>query len=84
MLGKREARFGVDDILALVDKLQITTLIPQIQQFLNSDKLQQLQNQFFATALAAANNHWNLATVAQAIQQLVTQFVPQVADMRIE
>ena len=84
MLGKREARFGVDDILALVDKLQITTLIPQIQQFLNSDKLQQLQNQFFSTALAAANNHWNLATVAQAIQQLVTQFVPQVADMRIE
>jgi hypothetical protein len=51
---------------------------------LSSDKLQQLQTQFLATVVTALGNNWNLNTVAQALQQLVTQFVPQAAQMRIE
>jgi hypothetical protein len=51
---------------------------------LTPDKLQQLQNQIFVTIAAARANHWNVATLAQALQQLVTQYVPQVAQMRIE
>ncbi|CAF1433597.1 unnamed protein product, partial [Adineta ricciae] len=68
----------------LADKLQLQQFIPQVTQFLSSDKLQQLQNQFFATVVAAAGNHWNPATLGQAIQQIVTQFVPQLRQMRID
>ncbi|CAF1652608.1 unnamed protein product, partial [Adineta ricciae] len=87
LFGKREAvdaRINLDDILALADKLQLQQFIPQITQFLSADKLQQLQNQFFATVVAAAGNHWNPATLGQAIQQIVTQFVPQLRQMRID
>ncbi|CAF0840688.1 unnamed protein product [Adineta steineri] len=86
MLGKRDAtdaRLNVNDILALVNKYQILSYIPQIQQFLNGDKLQQLQNQFFATILTGAGNNWNIATIAQNIQQLVSQFVPQIGRFDI-
>ncbi|CAF4073702.1 unnamed protein product [Adineta steineri] len=86
MLGKRDAtdaRLNVNDILALVNKYQILSYIPQIQQFLTGDKLQQLQNQFFATILAGAGNNWNVATIAQNIQQLVSQFVPQIGRFDI-
>ncbi|CAF0895492.1 unnamed protein product [Adineta steineri] len=86
MLGKRDAtdaRLNVNDILALVNKYQILSYIPQIQQFLTGDKLQQLQNQFFALAVAAAGNNWNVATLAQSIQQLVAQFVPQIGRFDI-
>ncbi|UJR38165.1 hypothetical protein I4U23_030842 [Adineta vaga] len=87
LVGKREAvdaRVNLNDIIALANKLQIQQFIPQITQFLSGDKLQQLQSQFFATIVAAAGNNWNLATVAQTIQQLVTQFVPQLGLMRID
>jgi hypothetical protein len=87
LLGKREAtdaRAGLSDILALVDKYQLSTIIPHIEQFLSADKLQQLQTQFFATVVTALGNNWNLNNVAQALQQLVTQFVPQATQMRIE
>jgi len=56
----------------------------QVEQSLSPDKLQQLQNQIFATTAAARANHWNVATLAQALQQLVTQYLPQVAQIRIE
>jgi hypothetical protein len=89
LFGKRElpvndARAGLGDLLALADKYQLQTIIPHIEQFIGADKLQQLQNQFFATVVTGLGNNWNLATVSQALQQLVTQFVPQAAQMRIE
>jgi uncharacterized membrane protein YqhA len=87
LIGKREAvdaRAGLDDLLALVNKLQLNTVIPQIQQFLNSAQLQQLQNQFFTTVVTAVGNNWNVATLAQALKQLVTSFVPQATQMRID
>lgn len=87
VLGKREVtdvRIGLDDILALADKHPLSTYLPQIQQFLSGDKLQQLQNQFFSTVLAAASNKWNVAALAQALQQLISQFVPQTAQMRVD
>ncbi|CAF5187256.1 unnamed protein product, partial [Rotaria sp. Silwood1] len=31
-----------------------------------------------------AGNHWSLPNLSQAIQQLVSQFVPQVSQMRID
>ncbi|CAF4729303.1 unnamed protein product, partial [Rotaria sp. Silwood1] len=87
LLGKREAtdaRFDLDDVLALYNKLSLDKLIPQIHQFLSGDKFQQLQQQFFGTVLTAAGNHWSLPNLAQAIQQLVTQFVPGASQMRID
>jgi hypothetical protein len=87
IFGKREAtdaRAGINDILALVDKFQLNTILPQIEQFLGPDALLQLQNQFFATVVTGLGNNWNIPTLAQALQQLVTQFVPQAAQMRIE
>ncbi|CAF4414978.1 unnamed protein product, partial [Adineta steineri] len=86
VFGKRDAtdaRLNVNDILQFVNNNQIQNFIPQIQQFLNGDKLQQLQNQFFATILAGAGNNWNVATIAQNIQQLVSQFVPQIGRFDI-
>ncbi|CAF5140205.1 unnamed protein product, partial [Rotaria sp. Silwood1] len=86
-IGKRDAtdaRFNLDDILALYNKLSLDKLIPQIHQFLSGDKFQQLQQQFFGTVLTAAGNHWSLPNLSQAIQQLVSQFVPQVSQMRID
>ncbi|CAF5170349.1 unnamed protein product, partial [Rotaria sp. Silwood1] len=87
LLGKREAtdaRFDLADILALYNKLSLDKLIPQIHQFLSGDKFQQLQQQFFGTVLTAAGNHWRLPNLSQAIQQLVSQFVPEVSQMRID
>ena len=85
--GKRDvtdARAGLNEILALADKFQLNTIIPHIEEFLGPDKLQQLQTQFFTTVVTSLGNNWNLDTLAQALQQLVTQFVPQLAQMRIE
>ncbi|CAF3870372.1 unnamed protein product, partial [Rotaria sp. Silwood1] len=87
LFGKREAtdaRLNLDDVLALYNKLSLDKLIPQIHQFLSGDKFQQLQQQFFGTVLTAAGNHWSLPNLSQAIQQLVSQFVPQVSQMRID
>ncbi|CAF4331529.1 unnamed protein product [Adineta steineri] len=87
MVGKRDAtdaRINVNDILQFVNNNQIQNFIPQILQFLSGDKLQQLQNQFFATVLAAAGNNWNVATLAQTIEQLVSQFVPEVSRIKIK
>jgi len=56
----------------------------QAEQFLSLDKLQQLQSEAFATALNGLGNHWNVTTLAQALQQLVIQYIPQVARMPIE
>ncbi|CAF4916787.1 unnamed protein product, partial [Rotaria sp. Silwood2] len=81
IFGKREA---TDARAGLADVLSLDQFIPQIHQFLSNDKFQQLQQQFFSTVLSAAGNHWSLANVAQAIQQLVTQFVPEVSQMRIK
>ena len=86
-MGKRQAvdsRGDIDNIFALANQLQLNTILPQIQSFLSPDKLQQLQEQFFATVVTALGDKWNLNTIAQALQQLVTQFVPQVSHMRIE
>jgi hypothetical protein len=85
-IGKREAtdaRLNINELLALADKFQLSSFIPQIEQFLGADKLQQLQSQLLATMITALGNNWNSATVAQALQQLITQFVPQAAQMRI-
>ena len=88
LLGKRDLQAAnarsLDQILALVDKYQLSTILPQVEQFLGPDKLQELQTQFFATVVSALGSNLNMATVAQMLQQLVTQFVPQVAQMRIE
>lgn len=88
LLGKRD--LATDDsrslaeVLALVDKYQLSTILPQVELFLGPDKLQELQTQFFSTVVTALGNNWNIATVAQALQQLVTQFVPQMGAMRID
>jgi hypothetical protein len=87
IIGKREAtdaRVNINDLLALVDEYQLTTFIPLIEQFLGADKLQQLENQILSTIVTALGNNWNSATLAQAIQQIVTQFVPQLAQMRFD
>ena len=88
LLGKRDAPIAdarsLDQILALADKFQLNAILPQVAQLLSPDKLQELQSQFFATVVTALGNNWNMATVAQMLQQLVTQFVPQAAQMRIE
>jgi len=88
LFGKRDlpagdAR-GLNDILALADKLPLNNILPQIQSFLTPDKFQQLQTQVMSTVVAALGNHWNAATLGQALQQLVNQFVPQAAQMRID
>jgi hypothetical protein len=88
LLGKRDlpandAR-SLDQILSLVDQYQLNTIIPHIETYLGPDKLQALQNQFFGTVVTALGNNWNMNTVAQALQQVVTQYVPQAASMRIE
>jgi hypothetical protein len=86
-MGKRQAtdaRVNINELLALVDEYQLTTFIPLIEQFLGADKLQQLENQILSTIVTALGNNWNSATLAQAIQQIVTQFVPQIAQMRFD
>jgi hypothetical protein len=70
--------------MALANSLHLDTLIPQIQQFLNPQILQQLQSQFLGTIISAVGNNWNLNTIAQQLQQIVTQLVPQAAQMRID
>jgi predicted ATPase len=89
LIGKREipvadARLGLSDIVALADKLQLSTILPQIQQLVSGETLQQLQSQFLNTMITAVGSHWNLNTIAQQLQQLFTQFVPGVAQMRID
>ena len=88
IFGKRDlptddAR-SLDQILALVNQYQLSTILPQVEQFLGPDKLQELQNQFFTTVVSALGGNLNMANVAQMLQQLVTQFIPQMAQMRIE
>ena len=87
MLGKRDAtdaRAGLNDLLALADKLNINALIPQIGQFVRPDKLQELQNQIMPTVLNVLANHGNAQSIAHALQQLISQYVPQASQMRIE
>ncbi|CAF3594480.1 unnamed protein product, partial [Rotaria sordida] len=87
ILGKREVtddRVDLGEVLSVFDKLSLDTFIPQIHQFLNDNKFQQLQQQFFSTVLTAVGQHWSLPNLAQALEQLVAQFVPGVSQMRID
>jgi len=87
LFGKRdlsdEGR-DLNQIFNLVNQFQLSTLIPQVEEYLGADKLQELQNQFFGTVVSALGNNWNLGTVSQLLQQLVTQYIPQIAFMRID
>lgn len=87
LLGKRDVSADGRDLsqlVALADKFQLTSLIPQVATLLSPEKLQELQKKFLAVILNAATNNWNSATLAQTLQQLVAQFVPQISQMRIE
>lgn len=87
LLGKRDVSADgrdLNQLLSLVDKYQLNTLIPQVELFLGPDKLQELQNQFFTTVVTALGSNWNTGTAAQMLQQLLTQFIPQIGQMRIE
>ena len=77
LLGKRD----VADVRAV---LPSSSLLPQLTQSLNIDKLKQLQKQIFATIITALGNHWPVASIGQALQHVVAQFAPQVAQRRIE
>lgn len=80
LLGKRD----LSQISALADKFQLSAILPQVASLLTPEKLQDLQNKIFATVVAALGNNWSSSAISQAIQQLVTQFVPQITQMRIE
>ena len=78
MIGKRDAtdaRFNLDAAFSF---------IPNIHELLSDEKFQQLQQQFLGTLLNGLGNHWSTATLAASLQQLFTQFVPQVSQMRVE
>ena len=83
LLGKRDVA-DTRALLPLTNEYSLSTLLPQLTQYLNADKLKQLQNQTFATIITALGNHWPIASIGQALQQVVTQFVPQVAQLRIK
>jgi hypothetical protein len=57
---------------------------PDLQQYLSTDKSQELRREVFATTLKALTNRWDVPAIAQALEQLVTQYVPQVKQMNIE
>jgi hypothetical protein len=89
LVGKRDipamdARGSLDDLLAFADKFQLESIFPMIQHLLNPATLQQLQSQLFNTMITAVGSNWNLNTIAQQLQQLFTQFVPGVAQMRVD
>lgn len=55
-----------------------------LQQYLSADKSQALRREIFATTLRALTNHLDVPAIAQALEQLVAQYVPQVKQMNIE
>ncbi|CAF1027910.1 unnamed protein product [Didymodactylos carnosus] len=63
---------------------QIQQWVPQIQQLLTSDKVQQLQQQFSGLLLNALGHQVNVHTLAQQVQNLVSQYLPQTALQRID
>jgi len=91
LLGKRDV--NTDDLSArnlqqlynLVDKLNLNTLIPQIQGLLNGPQLQQMQTQFFNMMGGLFNGNLPSANVLGGmIQSLVSQFLPSANLMRID
>jgi len=71
-------------VVPQINNLNAIISSSQVKQFLSPDKLQQLQNRIAAIAISGFANRWNVATFAQVLQQLVTQYIPQVTQMRIE
>jgi len=66
----------------LVSSIDITHLIPQLQQLINNIDLQQLQSQFLSLIFSAAGNHMNNNDLGQMILSLVQQFVPSIGLQR--
>ena len=56
----------------------------EFQQDLSVVQLQQLRREIFTTTLTSFGNHLDLSAIAQALQQLIAQYVPQVKQMHIE
>jgi len=89
-IGKRDvdvndlSERNLQQLFNLVDKLNINTLIPQIQGLLGSTQIQQLQNQFFNLISNAVGGNMQANVIGQMIQTLVTQFVPTANLMRID
>jgi len=89
-LGKRDADISdlsarnLQQLFDLVDKLNLNTLIPQIQGLLGASQIQQLQSQFFNLIANAVGGNMPANIIGQMIQTLVTQFVPTANLMRID
>jgi hypothetical protein len=71
-------------VVLKINDLNTVLSSSQFQQFLSIHKQQQLQKEIFTTMVTCLGNHWNIAAIAQALEQLLTQYVPQVNQMHIE
>jgi hypothetical protein len=71
-------------VVSEINDLNTILSSSEFQQYLSVDKLQQLRREIFATTLTCLGNHYDLAAIAQVLEQLITQYVPQVKQMHIE
>ncbi|CAF1214033.1 unnamed protein product [Didymodactylos carnosus] len=68
----------------LLNPANLQSIWPQLQLLLGGDKLQQLEDQLTTLVLNAIENHAGVQTLAQQMQNLVGQFLPQAALQRID
>ncbi len=71
-------------VIPKINDLNTVLSSSQFQQLLSVEKLQQLKNEIFTTIVTGLKNNWNIDTIAQVLEQLITQYVPQVNQMNIE
>jgi hypothetical protein len=71
-------------VVRQINDLNAVISLAQVEQFISADQLQQLKTEIFTTVITGLGNHWDVATIGQALQQLVTQYAPQLTQIFIE
>ena len=66
------------------DHLEDTLSSIEFEQFISVDQAQELRSEMLATLLTAFVEHWNVLDVAQALERLATENVPQINQMHLE
>jgi hypothetical protein len=71
-------------VVRQINDLNAVISLAEVEQFMSADQLQQLQTEIFTTVITGLGNHGDVTTIGQALQQLVTQYAPQLTQIFIE
>lgn len=71
-------------VIPKIDNLNAIISLSQAERWLSFDKVQEVQNRVFNTVIIGLSSQWDITTLAEVLEHLVGEYVPQISEMLIE